>query len=294
MSQPPKTTSFRSARGTNSLIFGARASLRLPSRMVPIWVSEPIGRASPFRIANTPAIVVVATAPRPTSNTPSLPCAGATSSGGVTIGHYIIPPAARFWPDRGEMRRFLRKPVSERDPLTVTMSGVRLGERALQIGNGEARSIALIAAKTGLTGTAAIVVADDHAAVRIRRAVTDTGALVDLRVVAEGRLPFDDASFDAVVVHDLAKVTEAPGDRPAQWLHECHRLLRTGGRIVTIERGTPVGLRALFAAKPAPDEHAQTARSGATVAALNGAGFTTVRVLADREGIRFTEGFKTN
>ena len=190
------------------------------------------------------------------------------------------------------MRRFLRKPASEREPLTVTMSGVRLGERALQIGDGDARSIALIAAKTGLTGTAAIIVADDQAAARIQRAVTDTGALVDLRVVAEDRLPFADASFDAVVIHDISAITSAAGDRSTRWLRECHRLLRTGGRVVTIERGTPVGLRALFAGKPSPP--VRVGGGGPTFTALQGAGFTAIRDLADREGLRFTEGFKTN
>ena len=171
------------------------------------------------------------------------------------------------------------------------MSGVRLGERALQIGDGDARSIALIAAKTGLTGTAAIVVADDQAAARIQRAVTDTGALVDLRVVAEDRLPFADASFDAVVIHDISAITAA-GDRFTRWLRECHRLLRTGGRVVTIERGTPVGIRALFSRKPSPPVRA--GGGGPTFTALQAAGFTAIRDLADREGLRFTEGFKTN
>ena len=45
MSQPPKTMSLRSASGTKSLIFGARASVRLPRRIVPICVSDPIGGA---------------------------------------------------------------------------------------------------------------------------------------------------------------------------------------------------------------------------------------------------------
>jgi ubiquinone/menaquinone biosynthesis C-methylase UbiE len=190
------------------------------------------------------------------------------------------------------MRMFLRKTRLEREPLAVTMSGVRLGERALQIGSGDARSIALIAAKTGLTGTAAIVVRDDHAAVRIRRAVTDAGALVDLRVVAEGRLPFDDASFDAIVIHDISRIVQSGAGPSAPSLDECRRLLRNGGRIVTIEPGTPVGLRALLAARPPQDQSAQI--GGPTVTALNAAGFTRVRALADREGMLFTEGFKTN
>src|ERR1700723_952599 len=78
MSQPAKTTSFKSASGTKSLISGELLSVRLPSRMVPICVSEPMGLASPRRTASTPAIIVVATAPRPTIITPSLPVAGAT------------------------------------------------------------------------------------------------------------------------------------------------------------------------------------------------------------------------
>ena len=46
---------------------------------MPIWVSEPIGLACPRRIASTPAMNVVATAPMPGSRTPSLPLAGRIS-----------------------------------------------------------------------------------------------------------------------------------------------------------------------------------------------------------------------
>src|SRR5215467_1657152 len=89
MSQPPKTRSSSPDSGTTSLIFGERPSVRLPRRIVPIWVSEPIGWDRPLRIARTPAIVVVLTAPRPTSRTPSLPCAGAMFTGVGTRGNYI-------------------------------------------------------------------------------------------------------------------------------------------------------------------------------------------------------------
>ena len=54
MSQPPNTMSSSLASGTKSLISGERLSVRLPSRMVPICVSEPIGLASPRRMASTP------------------------------------------------------------------------------------------------------------------------------------------------------------------------------------------------------------------------------------------------
>jgi hypothetical protein len=70
MSQAPNTRSSSVASGTISLIFGERPSVRLPRRTVPICVSDPIGLAKPLRIASTPAMVVVLTAPRPTRSTP--------------------------------------------------------------------------------------------------------------------------------------------------------------------------------------------------------------------------------
>src|SRR3984893_17934652 len=80
MSQPVKTRSLSDARGTNSLILGESASVRLPSRIVPIWVSDPIGLAMPLRTASTPATNVVATAPMPGIMIPSLPLGAWISS----------------------------------------------------------------------------------------------------------------------------------------------------------------------------------------------------------------------
>jgi SAM-dependent methyltransferase len=183
---------------------------------------------------------------------------------------------------------FLRKTRVERDPLAVTMSGVRLGERALQIGNGDARVMALIAAKTGLTGTAMIVLLDEHAAARVRRAIDDTGAVAEVGVVDQGPPP-DDASFDVIVAHDVPNTIAAtnPAVRSG-WLQQCYRVLRDGGRIVTIEPGSPVGFRAWFGSK----DVGVPGRAGSE-AALASAGFRGLRVLGDREGLRFVEGFKT-
>src|SRR5690242_18761770 len=48
--------------------------------MVPIWVKEPIGGANCRRMASTPAIKVVATAPMPGIRIPSLPLGSAIST----------------------------------------------------------------------------------------------------------------------------------------------------------------------------------------------------------------------
>jgi SAM-dependent methyltransferase len=124
--------------------------------------------------------------------------------------------------------------------------------------------------------------------------VADVGALVDLRVASTtSSLPFDNAAFDAIVIHDASHtIVDRDGGTRARWLHECRRLLRSGGRVVIIEPGTPVGLRALLGGG---SHGAAKAGAGAeTVSILGSAGFRTVRVLGDREGLRFVEGFKTD
>jgi two-component system LytT family response regulator/two-component system response regulator LytT len=57
---------------------------------VAIWVTEPIGLAKPRRIASTPAMNVVVTAPMPGINTPSFPCAGLTGTFSL-LGKYLSP-----------------------------------------------------------------------------------------------------------------------------------------------------------------------------------------------------------
>jgi ubiquinone/menaquinone biosynthesis C-methylase UbiE len=182
---------------------------------------------------------------------------------------------------------FLRKSLIKRDPLAVTMSGVRLGEKALQIGEGEARVMALIAAKTGLTGRAAIVVLEERAARRVRHVIDEAGVLAEVGV---GDRP-DDAAFDVIVVHDVRQtIGSSNAAVRTGWLQLCLRVLRSGGRIVTIEQGAPVGLRALFGGG---SQGRALAAGGDTIAMLRSAGFAAVRVLGDREGLRFIEGLKT-
>src|SRR5687768_3104195 len=104
------------------------------------------------------------------------------------------------------MRMFLRKPAIGREPLAVTMSGVRMGERVLQMGTLDVRLAAQLAAKQGLSGHAAIVVANEREAARARAAAAASGALVDVQSAPLTALPFDDHSFDVVVLHGAAGV----------------------------------------------------------------------------------------
>jgi len=171
------------------------------------------------------------------------------------------------------------------------MSGVRLGERALQVGLDDPTIAALIAAKTGMTGQANLVVGNDAAAATARAAVAEAGGLGDVHVVgALQPLPFGDETYDLVVVHTArGLLSSLSRDARERLLAECRRVLRTGGRLLALEAGAQTGLRSLFGGTK-PD--AGYEGSGGTAAALEAAGFRPVRALGDRQGYRFIEGLK--
>ncbi|HEV8396652.1 MAG TPA: class I SAM-dependent methyltransferase [Vicinamibacterales bacterium] len=178
------------------------------------------------------------------------------------------------------------------DPLAVSMAGVKLGERLLQIGVDDAGLAGQLAAKTGLSGTAAHMVSTDDEAVLVNRGAKKAGVLVEVRVGPLDRLPFDESAFDLVVIHSTrGQLASAGGDERTAVLEACRRLLRPGGRIMAIEAGTTTGLRSML--RSAPAAQAAYDASGGTVAALQQAGFGAVRDLGDREGLKFAEGVRT-
>jgi len=117
------------------------------------------------------------------------------------------------------------------------------------------------------------------------------GVLVEVRVGALDRLPFDDGAFDIVVIHSTrGQLAAASGDGRVAMLRDALRVLRPGGRLIVIEPGTPAGLGSML--RSAPAAQAAYDAAGGTQAALQGAGFGAVRGLADREGLKFAEGLK--
>jgi SAM-dependent methyltransferase len=184
---------------------------------------------------------------------------------------------------------FLRK--SRIEPLPVTMSAVRIGERVLQIGVDDPAVASAIAAKVGLSGAAAVAVTDERDAARARGAASNAGVLVDVRVCPRSSIPFDDGAFDLVVVHSSnGLLASLDVETRVATMRECHRVVRHGGRVMTIERGTVSGIKGLLQQRHSDDAYAQ---SGGGVGALEAAGFRPVRLLADREGYRFAEGIKS-
>jgi ubiquinone/menaquinone biosynthesis C-methylase UbiE len=175
-------------------------------------------------------------------------------------------------------------------PLVVGMTGVKLGDRVLQIGCSNGGPLAAIAAKVGLSGRALAIVPDQASMARAQKAAANLGVLVEVELNSSARLPVDDATFDLVIVDDVAGVFSArqPEERNAT-IREAARVVRPGGRVMIIGATPPQGLGALLSRAPAAPS---IAMSGEAASALQAAGFRGARTLAEREGLIFVEGIR--
>ncbi len=181
---------------------------------------------------------------------------------------------------------WLRK-TQPTDPLAVSMTGVKLGDRLLIIGAGDPALIALLAAKAGLTGTACVVDSDDARVRRAHAAVEREGVLVEIACAPYSTLPYDAGSFDVAVIRDvLPKLTP---DEGAGCVREARRVLRDGGRVVAIDTTSRGGLASLVGRQMVNEEYV---KSGGAIRALEAERFVAVRVLAERDGLVFVEGAK--
>ncbi len=183
----------------------------------------------------------------------------------------------------GQFFRTLRR-ARQMDPLHVTMTGVRMGERFVQIGCDDPALLGGLAAKVGLSGNSGVAVFEEADAERARKVAVRIGALIDVRVVSPDQIPFETASADLVVVDDTrGTFARMPEAARRQILTEARRILRDGGRIEIVERVALTGL--LGGAVTRPEGYS-------VEGLLSEARFRPVRLLAEKAGIRFVEGLK--
>ena len=184
-------------------------------------------------------------------------------------------------------------PFTRRDNpylLVISMTGVKMGDRLVQIGCAHGGRLAAVAGKVGLSGRALLLAPDEASAARGRKAASDAGVLVEIEVAPLTRLPVEDGAFDLAVVDETGGLlaTMSPEDRVAT-IRELARALRPGGRVVMIGAATRGGFGALLTrAQSGPPFVA----SGQATLALEADGFKSARVLAEREGLVFVEGIK--
>ena len=163
------------------------------------------------------------------------------------------------------------------DPLQVSMTGVRMGERFMLIGCHDRALLSGLAAKVGLSGTAALAAFDDEQAKRASAVGAKIGALIETHKIEGPSLPFDNEQFDMVVVDDTSGAFGTIDERARiVYLRDAARTLRRGGRIEVVEGG---GARAA---------------GYDALRDLTTAGFKPVRLLAEKDGFRFLEGLRTN
>jgi ubiquinone/menaquinone biosynthesis C-methylase UbiE len=176
---------------------------------------------------------------------------------------------------------------SQLDPLPVTMSGIKLGDRLLVVGAGDPALTAALAAKAGLTGRACVLDATEVVTLEAAAAVKREGVLVEAFTSPWTMLPFEGQAFDVVVVRNVLNHLDA-GARLRSVL-ELYRVLRPGGRAVVIEDSKRRGFTSRLRRSHADPQYERT---GGATHVLEAAGFRGVRTLANREGQLFAEGIK--
>lgn len=170
------------------------------------------------------------------------------------------------------------------DPLIVSMCSVKLGDRLLVVGCSDTGLVAALAAKAGLTGRACMVCDSDAARGRAAAAVEEAGVLVESFAAPFTSLPFDDESFDVVVMRNVLPAMNAASR--SRSVEDARRVIRTGGRCIAIDDAPRTGLSALLGRQESSDY----AASGGAASLLTSAGFRGVRTLAQREALIFVEG----
>lgn len=170
--------------------------------------------------------------------------------------------------------------------LVVGMTGVKMGDRLLQIGCSDGGALAAVAARVGLSGRALAVVPDADTATRVRRGAERQGVLVETEVSPATTLPVDDTDFDLVIVDDAqGQFASAGDDTQVATVREAVRVLKPGGRVLVTSGLPATGLAAMLgrgASGPAFD----------ATSVLEKGGCRFVRLLGEREGLRFVEGTK--
>jgi ubiquinone/menaquinone biosynthesis C-methylase UbiE len=180
------------------------------------------------------------------------------------------------------------------DPLGVSMTSVKLGNRLLVVGCSDPGLIAALAAKAGLTGRACAVDDSPERATEAGRVSLREGVLLETTAAPLNELPFEPDSFDLVVIRDV--FTGDRDERAPAVLKEAQRVVRPGGRCMVINTSATRpgrGLAGIFGGR-GRDHGEESAEAAALASALKSAGFLAVRTLTERDGLIFVEGSRRN
>ena len=180
----------------------------------------------------------------------------------------------------------LKKTGGPRD-LELSMAGLKLGKSVLQVYGSDYGLITALAKVVGLSGQACAVAKTQPDAEAFERGAADAGVLVDIKVAELAVLPYDNDLFDLVVIKQvLGRLTQ--NDR-ALCLQQALRVLKAGGRCLVVDPAMRGGLGAILSRQSLDPRYVE---SGGAQRALEHEGFQGIRLLAERDGLRFVEGTK--
>lgn len=180
----------------------------------------------------------------------------------------------------------LKKSGSPRD-LELSMAGLKLGKNVLQVYGSDRDLITALASVVGLSGQACAVAETRSDANAFESTAAKAGVLVEVKVAQLTALPYDDDYFDLVVIKQvLGELTQ--NDR-VLCLQQALRVLKVGGRCLAVDPAMRGGLGAIFSRQALDPRYVD---AGGALRALKHEGFRGVRLLAERDGLRFVEGMK--
>src|SRR5580698_9646808 len=129
---------------------------------------------------------------------------------------------------------------------TLSLTGLRPGQRALDVAGGTGDLAAGMLRQVGKTGRVTLSDINEAMLERGRDRLLDQGFAgnVECLIADAENLPFDDDSFDCVTIgFGLRNVTDK-----AAALRSIHRVLKPGGQLLVLEFSTPVapGLKPIY------------------------------------------------
>ena len=166
----------------------------------------------------------------------------------------------------------------------LAMIGSKPAQQVLIVGAADPGLAAAVGTVTGLNGRTVVVDPASGAEQAVQKAAADAGTLVEFE---QGPLAPLSAATDAFDIVVLCRTLGRPEAPPTIQIAEAKRVIRSGGRVVVIQRGKPGGMFGGFRA------NAPGALTGDAIRdLLDGAGLAAARVLADVGGVIYIEGSK--
>lgn len=151
------------------------------------------------------------------------------------------PGIVFHWPRAYDLVAWMLMPGRAFREKLIDLSSVAPGESVLDVGCGTGTLATAVKRRLGRASSVHGIDASPEMIERARRKARRAGVSVDFANAVAESLPFQDASFDAVLSTMMLHCL--PADARKRCVHEIRRVLRPNGRLLAIDFGGPVAER---------------------------------------------------